>query len=291
MTTRGSYNFDTGSDGRLLDHDGNLERFRALLRDDALIRGQWGPGDPGDFDHGSWHILCHLAGGSGVLRTRSGIAWCGITHRVMDDTYEASLIWTDGHTSFQEPLQSGPAKAVLTGAEPLGFIEGSSLGRISARGINDAPTAFNNWPRQKFDQPVDSELDGGIVWEHWSTTRDIRPSSVIGTSVLRAYLELLSVLGGRFAAVVARGRREHSHPEQLVALVKAGVLTSEEAYWDILPDPIPLPTQRLLYQSEPAAWLAAAQALSTSGPGKYHMFARRIDRWSRTADVRRDLGL
>jgi len=293
MASRGSYGFEfSPTTGRITNSTANLERLRTLFRDGSLIQEQWGPGDPGDFDHGAWHILCHLAGAAGVLRTRDGIAWCGITHRGEGDRYEASLIVREGGAPVQFAVESDAAQLRLNAAECLGYIEGSSLGRISARGIHDAPGAFNNWPRQKFDQAPDSDQDGGLVWEHWSTTRDLRPTCAIGNAVLGAYLALLSVLGGRFCAAVARGRREHSHPEQLVALVRAGLLTADEAMWEIQPEPIPLPVQQQLYRSEPAAWLEAAEALfARSAPPNYFMFARRIDRWSPTAAVRRDLGL
>jgi hypothetical protein len=174
----------------------------------------------------------------------------------------------------------------------LGYIEGSSVGHIAARNVNDPATAFNRWPRQSFDQPTDSDQDGGTVWEHWCTTRDIRPSSAIGTSVLKAYLTLVSRLGGRFVAAVARGRREHNHPRQLAALVEAGLLTRDEATWDVMPDPIPRAAQDLLYEARPADALAAAESLPfTPGNQKYFMFQRRIRRWSRADQVERDLGV
>ncbi len=64
--------------------------MRALFRDVGIINGDWGPGRAGDFDHGSWHILCHLAGASGVPESSSGRAWCGITHVPASDTYQAT---------------------------------------------------------------------------------------------------------------------------------------------------------------------------------------------------------
>ena len=134
--------------------------------------------------------------------------------------------------------------------------------------------------------------DGGPVWEHWSTTRDIRSSSVIGTSVLEAYLTLVSCVGGRFVAAIARGRREHSHPRQLAALVESGLLTTAEATWDVMPDPIPGAAQNLLYEARPADALAASELLPfTTGTQRYFMFQRRIRRWSKVASVKRDLGI
>ncbi len=249
-------------------------------------------GNDGDFDNGSWHILCHLAGGSGVLNTAAGRGWCGITHVPANDVYQATITYRRNGVAITVPLGAPEGAALANGAACLGFIEGSSVGHIAARGVNDASNAFNGWPRQTFDKDVSSDEDGGTVWEQWSTTRDIRASSAIGTSVLKAYLTLVSRLGGRFVASVARGRREHNHPKQLVALVKAGFLTSDDATWDVMPDSIPRAAQDLLYEARPADALAASESLPfTSGDQHYFMFQRRIRRWSRSADVRRDLGL
>jgi hypothetical protein len=291
MPTRGAFGFEIDGNGALVDNAGNLEKLRSLFRDDAIIDGNWGPGNYGDFDDGSWHILCHLAGGSGVLNTRSGRAWCGITHAPSNDTYRATITYRRNGSAATVALGESEGIALASGAPCLGFLEGSSVGHISARGVNDGPDAFNGWPRQSFDKDVSSDEDGGTVWEHWSTTRDIRPSSAIGTSVLQAYLTLVSRLGGRFVAAVARGRREHSHPRQLVALVKGGFLTSDEATWDVTPDPIPRAAQDLLYEARPADALAAVESLPFP-PGRqaYFMFQRRIRRWSKAGDVRRDLG-
>lgn len=292
MNTLVSYRFEIGENGRLVDCAANLELLRKLFRDGDIIDGNWGPGDPGDFDYGSWHILCHLAGGSGVLKLPQGLAWCGITHASKGDYYEATVTFKRGGSLVTLPLGSAEGAAVVGAAECLGFIEGSSLGHISCRNFNDPPTAFNNWPRQRFDQPVDSEEDGGVVWEQWSTTRDLRESSRIGSSVLQAYLTLVSLLGGRFVAAVARGRREHEHPVQLVALVKAGLLAAEEATWDITPLAIPLDAQRLLYEATVGDSLRAAELLfREAGPQRYFMFSRRIDRWSPTSEVKKDLGI
>ena len=95
MPTRGTYNFETDNNGMLVDNPANMEKVRALFRDAGIIDGGWGPGNYGDFDNGSWHILCHLAGGSGVLNTRSGRAWCGITHVPANDTYAATITFND----------------------------------------------------------------------------------------------------------------------------------------------------------------------------------------------------
>ncbi len=288
--TRGSYQFELGGSGALVANDENLKKLRRLFRDNAIIDGNWGPGNPGDFDHGSWHILCHLAGGSGVLDTPNGRTWCGITHVPATDTYQATVTRRDSNTVRTDPLRSPQGQSAVRGGRCLGFIEGASQGHILARGVNDPRSAFNGWPRQMFDLDVGNDDDGGVVWEQWSTTRDLRESSRIGMSVLQAWLELVALLGGRYVAAVARGRREHNHPRQLVALVRAGVVAEDEATWDITPQPISMPAQDLLYEARPADMLKAAEQLGFD-PGRqsYFMFKRRIGKWSPVARVRSDL--
>src|SRR5262245_26462928 len=141
MPTRGSYNFETDNNGVLVDNPGNVEKLRKLFRDGTIINGNWGPGNDGDFDNGSWHILCHLAGGSGVLNTRSGRAWCGITHVPANDSYQATMTYKKNGAVMTVPLGEGEGVALATGAEILGYIEGSSVGHIAARNANDPPTA------------------------------------------------------------------------------------------------------------------------------------------------------
>lgn len=217
-TERGAYRFEVLATGNLIDNEANLEKLRMLFRDDRIIAGAWGPGDPGDFDHGSWHILCHLAAGAGVLATGAGLAWTAIAHSPVSDIYHATVTFQQGVSPQTVPLRSAEGSTLVTNASCLGFVEGSSRGHISARGVRDPASAFNGWPRQDYDRGVHDPADGGTVWEHWSTTRDIRESSAIGSSVLSAYLSLVATLGGRFVGAVARGRREHEHPRQLVAL-------------------------------------------------------------------------
>jgi len=292
MPIRGTYCFETDNNGTLVDNANNLEKLRKLFRDGAIINGHWGPGNEGDFDNGSWHLLCHLAGGSGALVTRSGRAWCGITHLPATDSYQASVVYRRNGTVVTSPLRSAEGFSVSDGAQVLGYVEGSSIGHIAARGVNDPPNAFNHWPRQSFDKNPGTDEDGGTVWEHWCTTRDIRSSSAIGSAVLHAYLTLVSRFGGRYVAAVARGRREHDHPTQLAALLNAGLLTRDDATWNVSPEPIPQNAQELLYEARQADMLQAVELLPyTPGVQKYFMFQRRIDQWSRTDDVRSDLGV
>jgi hypothetical protein len=289
MPTRGSYDFQINGNGAIVDNAANMEKLRKLFRDGAIVNGNFGPGNYGDFDHGSWHILCHLAAGTGVLDTASGRAWCAITHVPASDTYRATITYRRNSSVATVPLANGEGAALPNGARCVGFIEGSSAGHIFARGVNDPPDAFNNWPRQRFDKDASSDETGGTVWELWSATRDIRSSNAIGTSVLRAYLTLVSRLGGRFVAAVARGRRVHNHPAQLVALVEAGLLTTEEATWDVMPERISGAAQDMLQEARPPDALAAAESLPfTGGRQHYFMFQRRIGHWSTVEDVKQD---
>lgn len=294
MARRGQYQFETDERGNLTDTPDNLERTRRLFRDGTIIDGRFGPGNRGDFDHGSWHILCHLAGASGVMVAANGRGhrWLGITHDAARDRYQATVSRDMGSGRIQTLPCTDPAgRRLLDEAQVVGFIEGASVGHIAARGVIDPPEAFNNWPRQMFDRSPQDPEDGGTVWEQWCINRDIRPTSAVGDSGLRAYLTLVSVLGGRFVAAVARGRREHEHPRHLAALVKAGFLSREEALWDLAPRPIPDGIESRLLEARPPDSLAAASLLPwEAGTPRYYMFKRRIDRWSRRADVLDDLG-
>jgi hypothetical protein len=291
MPDRGTYGFELKLNGNLADNPANLERLRALFRDGSIIGGSFGPGNQGDFDNGSWHILCHLAGGAGVLSRDGARAWVGITHKGSPDEYEATVAYRDSGGLRKLPLASQAGQAFLQTSVVLGYIEGSSCGHILAREANDSVQIFNTWRRQDFDKRTGSSAPGGTVWEHWCTTRDLRPSNRPGDSLLRGYLVLVSALGGLFVAAVARGRRSHEHPRQLCALVKAGVHTTQQATRDTTPMPIPKDVQKKLYEARPAEYLTAAEKLQwppSRIPG-YFMFARRISEWSPTAKVREDL--
>ncbi len=288
--TRGLYQFDVTAAGDLVDNTANVERLRRVWLDRTLIKGEdLGPGDEGDFDHGAWHVACHLVGAGGVRRTADGrLLWLEISHDPAADAYFASVTVAAGNAKTHH-LDSDEGRALVAGSTLLGFVEGNSVGRISARNAQDPRDRFNGWTRQQFNQPAGSDNDGGKVWEHWCTVRDIRPSHRIGSSVLKAYVSLAAALGDRFVPAVTRGRRSYGHPKQLCAMVRAGLTSEASALWDVSPDRIPDGAERKLLEATPADALAAAAALTWTNQPRYYMFARRIGSWSAAAKVREDL--
>ena len=288
--TRGSLGFLV-SDGDLLNAAANVLLLRQLWLDRALINGDaLGPGDPGDFDHGAWHSSCHLLGAGGVRRAADGRPlWLEVSHPGVRDEYYASVTVRDKAGPRTVPLDSADGRSLVAGSALLGFVEGTSTGRTSARHVFDPPDRFNLWRRQDFDQPVTSELEGGKVWEHWCTLRDLRPPNRLGLSVLTAYVSLVAALGDRFAATVARGRRDYGHPTQLAAMVHAGFVGPEAAAWDVTPVAIPAAAEKLLLEADPARSLEAAEQLDWSKGPRYFMFARKLNSWSPAKAVKADL--
>jgi hypothetical protein len=279
--TRGLLQFAVSKDGKLCNAASNVEKLRRLWLDRSRISGDAiGPGDPGDFDCGAWHIGCHLVGAGGVCRAADGsLLWLEVSHDDARDRYFASVTGSIAGRTDTSYLDSAEGRELLAGAELLGFVEGNSTGRISARGVIDSPSAFNLWRRQDFDQPVTALSDGGKIWEHWCTLRDVRPSSEPGTSVLTAYISLASVLGDSFVATVARGRGDYGHPKQLCAMAEAGFVSVEAAMVDITPITIPNTAEIEFATAEPQRALRACAMLAWTNSPQYYMFNRRIDRW------------
>jgi hypothetical protein len=289
---RGALQFDVTDEGDLVDSARNVETLRALWLHHTLVQGEdLGPGDRGDFAVGAWHVGCHLAGAAGVRRATDGSRiWLEISHDSATDEYFASATVKSAGTVRTVRLDSAEGRTLLRSSVLLGFIEGNSTGRTSARGIQDSPDRFNLFRRQDFDMPVDDvESDGGKVWEHWCTLRDIRSSCRIGTSVLTAYVALSAALGDMFVATVARGRRDYGHPVQLAAMVWAGLTSERSALWEGQPTAIPAEIEQLLLCAEPARALEAVERLDWSGPPRYYMFQRRIQQWNPVADAKKAL--
>jgi hypothetical protein len=290
-TTRGILQFQVTELGGLQNSATNVNQLRQMWADRAVIRDDdLGPGDPGDFDYGAWHSSCHLLGAGGAMRATDGRAlWLEVSHVRARDEYFASVTVRDKAGPRTVPLDSADGRQLTEGAELLGFVEGNSTGRVSARQVFDAPDRFNLWRRQDFDQPVTSEFEGGKVWEHWCTLRDLRPTNRLGLSVLTAYVSLVAALGDRFAAVVARGRRDYAHPRQLCAMVHFGFVGQKSAVDDLTPTAIPAAQEAPFLEAEPERALAAVEQLDWAKPPKYFMFARRIKSWSSAKAVKDDL--
>jgi len=291
LTIRGSYQFQVAQDGELQNTATNVRLLSQLWSDRRLIQGDdLGPGDAGDFDYGAWHSSCHLLGAGGVRRAADGRhLWLEIAHARRHDEYFAALTVRESSAARTVPLDSADARVLLNQSTLLGFVEGNSTGRTTSRNVFDAPDRFNLWRRQDFDQAVDSDLEGGRVWEHWCTLRDLRPTNRVGLSAITAYVSLCAALGDKFCAAVARGRRDYGHPVQLCAMVQAGYVCANSATWDVTPVAIPSKVESLFLEADPAQSLTAAERLDWENPPKYFMFSRKIKSWSSAKQVRADL--
>lgn len=288
---RGTFAFEVGSGPDIVDCPENVAALRRLWLDRTLVAGNdLGPGDAGDFDNGAWHVACHLVAAGGVRRAVDGRPlWLELSHDPEPDEYFASVTADTGGQAGTHRVASAEGMALLRGSTLLGFVEGNSVGRISARGVQDPPDRFNGWTRQRFDRPVGSPEAGGKVWEHWCTVRDIRPPHRIGSSVIQAYAALTAALGDRFVPIVARGRRSYGHPKQLCALVRAGLTSEESATWETKPFAIPPEVETILLEARPADALAAVGRLAWENGPRYYMFPRRIASFSPAEAVRQDL--
>lgn len=288
---RGRFEFEVTRTGEFLDKGANVEALRRLWLDRTLISGEdLGPGDPGDFDFGAWHVACHVCGAGGVRRTKDGrVLWLQISHDPARDDYYGSVTVRDGKAARTHRIASAEGVELLSESTLLGYVEGTSVGRVSARGANDPPTLFNLWRRQDFDRPPGFEDDGGRVWEHWCTLRDIRPAHRIGNSVLGALVSLTGALGDGFVATVTRGRRDYGHPRQLCAMVQGGLVSVEAATRDLQPQAIPAKIEAHFLAATEAEALQAIEHLTWGKGLSYFMFSRKIASWSKVADVEKDL--
>ncbi len=283
MITRGISKFEVDSNEHILFTEENFEKLRKMFLDRNIINGDLlGPGDPGDFDTGSWHILCHLVAACAVYRKSNKFIWMEISHVPLVDTYTATVtIDEDNEPVATFPLLSEQGQLIIKDAELMGFVEGSSLGHISAGDVKDPLGVFNTCTRQEYDQSEESVDEGGRVWEHWTTTRNITQDAPIGSSVLKAYLSIVSQCGGRFVSIVARGRTEYHHPEQLKALMHYGFITEEEGLIDIVPKPIPHDIELALYSSNPRECVNTVKKLPwDKNKISYFMFERSINKWN-----------
>jgi hypothetical protein len=289
--TRGSFKFLITDTGDLQNNATNVKLLASLWLDRKLINGvDIGPGDPGDFDFGAWHSSCHLLGAGGARKAKCGrLLWLEVSHCPQRDEYIASVSVRELSGVTTVPLDSAEGRSLVDQSTLLGFVEGNSTGRTSSRNAFDNFDRFNLWRRQDFDQPITSPLEGGKVWEHWCTLRDLRAPNRIGGSVLTAYISLVAALGDRFAAAVLRGRRDYGHPRQLAAMVHAGFVGRESATWNTSPVAIPAALEPMFLEADPKKQLIACEKLEWKNPPQYFMFARKIKSWSDAKMVSADL--
>ena len=282
MRLRGTYNFEVDDFGNILHSQNNVELLRKLWLDRDLIKAnELGPGDNDEFKNGTWHIACHLVAASCVRKTNEGkILLLEILFNNTDNIYYPALTIRENGNIISLNSNSESAKNYIRNSKLLGFIEGNSEGKISASGVKDSPNSFAGNPRQNYDQVPGSKNEGGKVWEHWSTTRDIRSTSVIGSSVIDSYIAFVSVCGDKFVSTISRGRKAYFHPQQLKAMIKAGFVSLESANWNIKPLLIPLEINLLLQEARSESSYQAIEKLDWSDPPKYYMFARSIDGWN-----------
>lgn len=182
------------------------------------------------------------------------------------------------------------ATRLLGKAELLGYLEGASRGHILNRNANDPGDPAKDDRRQDYDQNPNSPKDGGPVWEMWTVSRDIRPSSRLGNSLVHAYAALLSVLGGRFGAVIARGRMEpeYGHLRQMCAMIDAGFISSEDALTDIEATAIPQDVEQILLEATPEAFVTAAEMLAMLRKRPcYWMYSRKVSSFATASLLRR----
>lgn len=297
MPLRGSYHFEINNSGDIVYSVNNTELIRKLWLDrDIISFDELGPGDPGDFDYGAWHSSCHLVAAGGVcMDTNGNLSLLEIAYNHETGIYLPILILREGSEILTIDLNSSHAQKYLLNSKTVGFVEGTSEGRISARGIVDSSELFNNNPRQDYDQEPGSLKEGGRVWEHWCTLRDIRDSSQITSSVLSAYVSLTSMLDDKFPATVLRGRKEYGHPIQLCAMVQAGFISKKSALINLTPKQIPLNVGMKFKTANPKEELEGIELLEWSGNElSYYMYARKIDSWCNsnfTANQLIDFGL
>jgi hypothetical protein len=90
---RGTYSFEVDANGNLLDIGANINRLRNLWLDRTIISADdLGPGDPGDFDYGAWHVGCHLVAAGGIRQNVNGqMLWLEISYSGSSDEYFASV--------------------------------------------------------------------------------------------------------------------------------------------------------------------------------------------------------
>ncbi len=275
-----SYGFQRDPHGRLLETETNLQEMRRLFLDWDIIHDDGGEGTKRG-DGGAWHGACHLVA-AGILgvHKNGGPAWFEVGWDQKRGRYDALVVIEDG-AGVQIENITGRGQSWVDDVRIVAYVEGNSCGAISNKGAVDPGDSDVRDRRQDYNRfPLDFEGNGGKVWEHWCTTRNIRSFGGIGEQVLRAYLTLLAVGGTEYAATVLRGRPYCGHPAQLKACIESGLVTEEDASWPGSPEPIPARAQILFQYSDPLLSFAACRLLSLGDQGRrYFMFQRCIHMW------------
>ena len=270
--SRGVFQFQTTADGDLTNSAENVEALRRLWLHHSLVYGEdIGPGDRGDFAVGAWHSSCHLAGAAAVRRAADGgVIWLEISHDPRLDEYFASATHRVDSKCVTLRVDSAEGRHAARPVDAPGLrrrqFDRTHIGarrQRSSRSIQPlAPAGFRPAGDQqgRWRQGV-----GALV-----TMRDIRVGNRIGTSVLTAYVSLVSAAGDWFPATVARGRRDYGHPVQLAAMVFAGFTSHRSATWDIQPLVIPRRSNvscsrrsRRRLSRSPSGWLGADRRTTT----------------------------
>ncbi len=266
------------------------ERLRRVLLDWQAIDGDAGPGAINN-RRGSWHLFCHLAAAAALYRLPGRRpAWVGILYDRGARRYFAAICAGLNHRQSILPLKSRKARELVARGAWRGYLEGGSRGHILDRAANDPGDSQKVDRRQDYDQDINSLKDGGPVWEMWTVSRDIRAKSILGSSLIEAYGDLLDVLGGRFAAVVARGRiePEYGHLRQMCALIDAGFVTPDEALTEIDAVAIQPNVERILLEATPEAFSRAAALLVRERRKPcYFMYSRKLSSFASASLIRR----
>jgi len=275
-TERGSFNFRVTERGNLVDCPENVTKLRDLWLDRTLIsRNELGPGVR---DGEAWHISCHLVAAGSVFRSSSGILqWLEISHLNSSDLYYPSITTEDNGNINTVSLLSETGMSLIQGSTLLGYVEGTSEGRISARGVEDSSERFNGYLRQSYNSTPGTGVRGGKIWEHWCTTRNLSPSLDISNSLLSAYITLCAISGDLFSATVTRGRTQYSHPKQLDAMIIAGFTSEDSVTFQITPSPISRNAEALFHEATPQSAYNAVKMLDWKEDQiQYFMYERRI---------------
>lgn len=266
------------------------DSLRNLLLDWRAINGDGGPGTTKN-GRGSWHLFCHLAAASALYRFRNRHAgWVGVVFDKKSRMYRAAMVTTLQARLVILPLKSNDARNLIAGGEWFGYLEGASRGHILDRDADDPGDPKIDDRRQDYNQRINSQRDGGPVWELWTVSRDIRARNRLGNSLVEAYGELLTVLGARFAAVVARGRMEpeYGHLRQMCAMIDAGLISAEAALTDIDAVAIPPNIERVLLDATPRSFAHAASLLANVHRKPcYFMYSRKLSSFASASLLRR----